>query len=103
MEPTCDRGFGENDGKNARNVTTRASENTTAEIEPLWVSYKTASAYCGLGRTTLWKICHSNAIISAKVGSRVLINLPSLNSYLFSTGGEKNRAHFHNQNSHSDG
>jgi hypothetical protein len=54
------------------------------EIKPeqTWVGYEGASEYCGLKRTTLWKLCCSNKIISAKEGSRVLINLPSLDAYL---------------------
>jgi excisionase family DNA binding protein len=51
-------------------------------VRPTWASYKDASVYCGLGRTTLWQLRGENLIKSAKVGSRVLINLPSLDEYL---------------------
>ncbi len=51
-------------------------------VEPIWGGYETASRFSGLGRTTLWKLRKSNSIISAKEGSRVVINLPSLDRYL---------------------
>jgi hypothetical protein len=56
--------------------------NEPAAISPPWADYKSASAYCGLGRTTLWRLRNENLIVSAKIGKKVLIFLPSLDDYL---------------------
>jgi len=56
--------------------------NEPAAIFPPWADYKSASAYCGLGRTTLWRLRNEGLIESAKEGKRVLIFLPSLDDYL---------------------
>ncbi len=68
-------------------------DSTTGEWPewPVWASYECASAYSGLGRTTLWRLCGEGEIIYARVGSRVLINLPSLDEYLHRQAQLENR------------
>jgi excisionase family DNA binding protein len=47
-----------------------------------WLSYQSASAYCGLGRTTLTALVTSGAIPAAKVGKAVRINRAGLDEYM---------------------
>ena len=47
-----------------------------------WLSYRDASAYCGLGRTTLTTLVTSGAIPAAKVGKAVRINKAGLDEYM---------------------
>ena len=59
-----------------------------------WLSYKDASAYCGLGRTTLTALVTSGAIPAAKVGKAVRINKAGLDDYMQSNAYvESNQAH----------
>ena len=59
-----------------------ATVDDAVEVFPPWGSTEIASAYCGLGRTTLWKLRNEGLIESAKKGKKVLIYLPSLDDYL---------------------
>jgi excisionase family DNA binding protein len=47
-----------------------------------WLSYRSASAHCGLGRTTLTTLVTSGAIPAAKVGKAVRISKAGLDDYM---------------------
>jgi excisionase family DNA binding protein len=47
-----------------------------------WLSYRAASAYCGLGRTTLTTLVTSGAIPAAKIGKAVRISKAGLDEYM---------------------
>jgi excisionase family DNA binding protein len=47
-----------------------------------WLSYKDASAHCGLGRTTLTALVTSGTIPAAKVGRAVRISKAGLDEYM---------------------
>jgi excisionase family DNA binding protein len=47
-----------------------------------WLNYRDASAYCGLGRTTLTTLVTSGAIPAAKVGKAVRISKAGLDEYM---------------------
>jgi excisionase family DNA binding protein len=47
-----------------------------------WISYKQASAYCGLGRTTLTSLVVSGAIPAAKVNKSVRISRIGLDEFM---------------------
>jgi excisionase family DNA binding protein len=47
-----------------------------------WFTYKQASAYCGLGRTTLTALVTSGALPAARVGKAVRISRAGLDEYL---------------------
>ncbi len=58
-------------------------ETTNAEAPTgAWLSYRSASAYCGLGRTTLTTLVTSGAIPAAKVGKAVRISKARLDEYM---------------------
>ena len=59
-----------------------------------WLSYRDASTYCGLGRTTLTALVTSGAIPAAKVGKAVRINRDGLDEYMRRNAYvESNQAH----------
>jgi excisionase family DNA binding protein len=59
-----------------------------------WLSYGGASAYCGLGRTTLTALVTSGAIPAAKVGKAVRISKVGLDDYMQRNAYvESNQAH----------
>jgi excisionase family DNA binding protein len=58
------------------------------EIEPTWITYEEAQRLTSLGRTTLWRICSSGAVKSARVGRAVRINRQSLEDYMERTAAE---------------
>jgi excisionase family DNA binding protein len=47
-----------------------------------WLTYKQASAYCGLGRTTLTSLVTSGAIPAAKVNKSVRISRTGLDEFM---------------------
>jgi excisionase family DNA binding protein len=47
-----------------------------------WLTYKQASAYCGLGRTTLTSLVTSGAIPAAKVNKAVRISRTGLDEIM---------------------
>jgi excisionase family DNA binding protein len=57
---------------------------TTKTESPLgnWLTYKQASAYCGLGRTTLTSLVVSGAIPAAKVNKSVRISQIGLDEFM---------------------
>ena len=55
---------------------------TETKVETLWISYKQGQQLSGLSRGTIWKIIGEGSVQAAKVGTRVLINRRSLESYL---------------------
>ena len=57
---------------------TKNTEATTGA----WLSYKGASAYCGLGRTTLTALVTSGVVPAAKVGKAVRISKAGLDAYM---------------------
>ena len=52
------------------------------EIEPTWITYEEAQRLTSLGRTTLWRICSSGEVKTARIGRAVRINRQSLEDYL---------------------
>ena len=56
-------------------------KNTEAPIGA-WLTYREASAYCGLGRTTLTTLVTSGAIPAAKIGKAVRISKTGLDEYM---------------------
>jgi excisionase family DNA binding protein len=52
-----------------------------APIGP-WFIYREASAYCGLGRTTLTGLVTSGAIPAARIGKAVRISKVGLDAYM---------------------
>lgn len=57
---------------------TKSAETATGA----WVTYKEASAYCGLGRTTLTALITSGVVPAAKVGKAVRISRVGLDEYM---------------------
>jgi excisionase family DNA binding protein len=47
-----------------------------------WVTYEEAQRLTSLGRTTLWRICSSGAVKTARIGRAVRINRCSLEEYM---------------------
>jgi excisionase family DNA binding protein len=58
------------------------------EIEPTWVTYEEAQRLTSLGRTTLWRICSSGEVKTARIGRAVRINRQSLEDYMERTAAE---------------
>jgi excisionase family DNA binding protein len=59
-----------------------------------WLTYKQASAYCGLGRTTLTSLVTSGAIPAAKVNKAVRISRTGLEEFMRRNAYvESNQAH----------
>jgi excisionase family DNA binding protein len=52
------------------------------EIQPEWLTYEEAQRLTSLGRTTIWRICASGAVKTARVGRAVRINRKSLKDYM---------------------
>ncbi len=52
------------------------------EVEPNWITYQEAQRLTSLGRTTLWRICSSGEIKTARIGRAVRINRQSLEAYM---------------------
>ena len=47
-----------------------------------WITYEEAQRLTSLGRTTLWRICSSGYVKSARVGRAVRINRRSLEEFM---------------------
>ena len=58
------------------------------EIEPTWITYEVAQRLTSLGRTTLWRICSSGEVKTARIGRAVRINRESLEDYMERTAAE---------------
>ena len=58
------------------------------EIEPAWITYEEAQRLTSLGRTTLWRICSSGEVKTARIGRAVRINRKSLEDYMERTAAE---------------
>jgi excisionase family DNA binding protein len=58
------------------------------EIEPTWITYEEAQRLTSLGRTTLWRICSSGEVKTARIGRAVRINRQSLEDYMERTAAE---------------
>ena len=58
------------------------------EIEPAWITYEEAQRLTSLGRTTLWRICRSGEVKTARIGRAVRINRQSLEDYMERTAAE---------------
>jgi excisionase family DNA binding protein len=52
------------------------------KIERGWLTYREAEFYCGLSRTTLWKLIGAEEVEAARVGRAVRISRESLNAYM---------------------
>lgn len=60
-------------------------------IQPAWLSYQQSSRFCGLGRTTLWKLASSGQIEVTRVGRRVLFSRASLRRFMESHSNRADR------------
>ncbi len=58
------------------------------ETEPTWITYEEAQRLTSLGRTTLWRICNSGQVKTARIGRAVRINRQSLEDYMERTTAE---------------
>ena len=58
------------------------------EIEPTWITYEEAQRLTSLGRTTLWRICSSGEVKSAKVGRAVRLSKKSLLDFMERTAAK---------------
>ena len=58
------------------------------EIEPTWITYEEAQRLTSLGRTTLWRICSSGEVKTARIGRAVRINRQSLEDYMERTAAD---------------
>ena len=58
------------------------------EIEPTWITYEEAQRLTSLGRTTLWRICSSGEVKTARIGREVRINRQYLEAYMERTAAE---------------
>ena len=52
------------------------------EMKPEWITYEEGQRLTSLGRTTLWRICSSGAVTTARIGRAVRINRESLEAYM---------------------
>ena len=52
------------------------------ESSPKWITYAEAQRLTSLGRTTLWRICSTGAVETARVGKAVRINRNSLDEFM---------------------
>jgi excisionase family DNA binding protein len=59
------------------------------KIEPTWITYEEAQRLTSLGRTTLWRICSSGEVKSAKVGRSVRLSKKSLLDFMESTAAKR--------------
>jgi len=71
-------GIGEERRRKAVMTETKNAEALTGA----WLSYRGASAYCGLGRTSLTALVTSGAIPAAKIGKAVRISKAGLDEYM---------------------
>ena len=59
------------------------TEATNAEAPTRgWLTYKQASAYCGLGRTTLTTLVTSGVVPAARIGKAVRISKSGLDEFM---------------------
>lgn len=58
------------------------------EIEPAWITYEEAQHLTSLGRTTLWRICSSGEVKTARIGRAVRLNRQSLEDYMERTAAD---------------
>lgn len=52
-------------------------------VEPAWLNYEDAVTYSSLSRTTIWRLINEGVVVTARVGRRRLINVSSLDGYLY--------------------
>jgi len=52
------------------------------EIEPTWITYEEAQRLTSLGRTTLWRICSSGEVKTARIGRAVRLSKKSLEDFM---------------------
>jgi len=59
-------------------------------ITPEWITYEEAKRLTSLGRTTLWKICSSGDVKTARLGRAIRISRRSLLEYMEHLSQETN-------------
>jgi excisionase family DNA binding protein len=52
------------------------------DMKAEWITYEEAQHLTSLGRTTLWRICSSGDVKTARVGRAVRINRRSLEEFM---------------------
>ena len=55
-----------------------------------WITYEKAQRLTSLGRTTLWRICSSSEVKTARIGRAVRINRRSLENYMEQAAEDSN-------------
>ncbi len=54
----------------------------TEAVQREWLTYKEASEFTGLGRTTLWTLASTGQVRAAKVGTAVRFSRRSLQEFM---------------------
>jgi excisionase family DNA binding protein len=54
----------------------------TRPVEREWLTYREAESYCGLSRTTLWKLEKAGEIRAARIGRAVRLSKRSIAAYM---------------------
>ena len=60
------------------------------EVKPEWITYEEAQRLTSLGRTTLWRICSSSEVKTARIGRAVRIHRRSLEDYMEQAAEDSN-------------
>ena len=74
--------FTTGDSELARRMTVKMETKNAQASVAAWLTYREASAYCGLGRTTLTALVTSGAVPAAKIGKAVRISRTGLDEYM---------------------
>lgn len=61
----------------------------TRPLERAWLSYREAEIYCGMSRTTLWKLVGERRIKAARVGRAVRLSKESIRQYMESLANDE--------------
>ncbi len=51
-------------------------------VRPEYLDYKQVEAYCGLSRTTCWRLIKAGEVEAVKIGRMVKVRRSSLDEYL---------------------
>lgn len=64
------------------------TEEQTIPAPPRWTSYREIERLYGMSRWTVLRLARAEAIHTAKVGTKTLVECKSVESYLNSGGGD---------------
>jgi excisionase family DNA binding protein len=54
----------------------------TATVQPEYLDYRQIETYCGMSRTTVWRLIKAGELDAVKVGRMVRVRRSSLDEYL---------------------